>query len=236
MGHKRVHDLRLIEYSLQSSRQRKNLRQSVNDAFPGQSAPITFHRIAQRRAFITIDDLEPFCEPIKCPAAALENIFAPHGVRNLLITRTQWITFMQDDFPKWPSREAPAVLNDRYNFLLSKYPASLKTKLGETLRQRWNAALARNPPNTLSTVLRVSALCCLFENMNLPFSLNDFADNLFVFFGVKIETTHFNSFASYSMRFRKNNMAVNGDYQVDSLLVLHDLRKTDVSYRTWGET
>jgi hypothetical protein len=176
------------------TRQRKNLRQSVNDAFPGQSAPSTFDRIVQRCAFLTIDDLETFCEKIKCPAASLENIFAPYGVRNLLITRAQWINFMQDDFPKWPSPEVPAVLNDRQNFLLSKYTANLKMKFGGTLRRRWNAALARNPPNTLNTVLRVSALCRLFETMNLPFTVNDFVDSLFAFLSVKVEAITFQQF------------------------------------------
>jgi hypothetical protein len=175
-------------------RQRKNLRQAVNNAFPHQSAKDTFDQIVQRRAFITPEDIEPFCEKIRCPAASLENIFAPYGVRNLLITSVQWIKFMQDDFPQWQMPEVEQGLNDRQTFLLTKFLASFKTKFGGTLRQRWNAALARNPPNTLNTTLRISALCRIFECTNLPFSVSDFVDALFVYFGDKVEGITFHQF------------------------------------------
>jgi hypothetical protein len=179
------------------TRQRKNLRQAVNDAFPAQAAMATFERIAQRRAFISPDDIEPFCEKIRCPAASLENIFAPYGVRSLLITRAQWVAFMQDDFPQWQIPELGPALNDRQAFLLTKFLASLRTKFGGTLRQRWSAALARNPPNTLNTTLRVSALCRLFECTNLPFAVSDFVDALFVFLGERVEGITFHQFCQF---------------------------------------
>jgi hypothetical protein len=176
------------------TRQRKSLRQAVNNAFPAQSAMATFDQIAQRRAFITPEDIEPFCEQILCPAASLEPIFAPYGVRDLLITRDQWVHFMEDDFPQWQMPLLTPALNDRQTFLLTKFLTNLKTKFGGTLRQRWNAALARNPPNTLNTTLRISALCRLFECTNLPFSVSDFVDSLFAFLGDKVEGITFHQF------------------------------------------
>jgi hypothetical protein len=72
------------------------------------------------------------------------------------------------------------------------FPSHLKNRCP----QRWNAAVARNPPNTLKTQLKVSALCRLFENMTLPFSVSDFLDALFLFYEVRVEVTTFAQFRS----------------------------------------
>jgi hypothetical protein len=177
------------------SRHRKNLRQVIGETFPGD--PDTFEKVKKpNMQFITMDDLEPYCERISCPAAALENLFAPYHVKALLITQGQWQAFMNDDFPTHPRNPCPQGLTERQTFILSKFVTSIKTKFGGTLTQRWNAALARNPPNTINTQLKVSALCRLFENTNLPFSVSDFVDALFLFYEVRVEAITFAQFGS----------------------------------------
>jgi hypothetical protein len=178
-----------------TSRHRKNLRQAVVEASPGISD--TFDRVKKPNAqFITMDDLEPYCERISCPAAALENVFAPYNVKALMITQGQWKAFMEDDFPVHPRNACPEGLTDRQTFILSKFVTSIKTKFGGTLSQRWSTALARNPPNAINTQLKVSALCRLFENTNLPFSVSDFVDALFLFYGERVEAITFAQFVS----------------------------------------
>lgn len=181
------------------SRLRKNLRQAVIDEFPNQDAGVMFDSIRQDGIqFIQVADLERFCEKAECPASALPNIFAPYGVRQMLIGRPQWSHFINDglcsDCEADKSLKERSQLTERQHFLMNKFVHSMKVKFGNTVYKCWNAALARNPPNTLNTTLRLSALCHLFETMNLPFSVSEFVDSTFTFYGGKIEGITFGQF------------------------------------------
>lgn len=181
------------------ARLRKNLRQAVIDEFPNEDANVMFDRIRQDGIqFIQITDLERFCEAAECPASALPNVFAPYGVRQMLIGRPQWLHFINDglcsDCEADKSLKERSNLSERQTFLMNKFVHNMKTKFGNIVSKCWNAALARNPPNTLNTTLRLSALCHLFENMNLPFTVSEFVDSLFTFYGEKIEGITFDQF------------------------------------------
>ena len=173
-----------------TSRHRRNLRQVLNDVFPKTDPEIIFERVKKPRAeFVEINDLEPYCEKANCPAAVLENLFGPYGVKNLLINRSQWINFMKDDFPLYIEKEdlAAEPLNQRQNFILKKFVEGLLTKFGSKMSDKWNAAILRNPPGALNDTLKTTALCKLYENMNLPFSTAEFIDALFLFYGERID-------------------------------------------------
>jgi hypothetical protein len=167
-------------------RYRKRLRQVISDEYSGVNASSIFDKIVpQGAAFLRFDDLERFCEKIGCPAAALSNVYTPYGVKQQLITKNQWIEFMNEDLPVWTDTRPIGDVDERQTFILSKFVLGFKTKFG---RRFWASALAQNPPNSLNTVLHLSALCHLYENMNLPFPVGDFVDSLFAFYGQKIES------------------------------------------------
>lgn len=179
------------------TRHRKNLRQAICQSFPGKEPEDLFMTICKQNSiqFINMAALEPFCQKASVPAAVLHNIFAPYGTKDVLVTREQWVKFINDDFPDYENTfKAPTQLTDKQSFILTKFLGVLKTKFGATLSARWNSALARNPPNTLNTTLRISALVHLFNVMNLPFSNADFVDAIFAFYGEKVEGISFAQF------------------------------------------
>ena len=177
------------------ARLRRNLRQAVVDAFPREEASVVFDKVKQDDTqCIQMADLEKFCETAHCPAAALENVFAPYGVRKMLINKVQWVTFMNDDMCSDVEGKNSTNLTDRQTFIMGKFIHRLKMKFGVGLSSIWNAAIARNPPNTINTTLRLAAFCHLFHNMNLPFEVTEFVDALFSFYGEKIEGITFEQF------------------------------------------
>jgi hypothetical protein len=181
---------------------RKDLRQAISDTFPTDSAVGIFDKIRQKsKLYIEMNDLETYCEKVLCPAAALEILFAPYGVKDLFINKLQWTAFMDDDFPVWTDGPSPASLTDRQFFILSKFITHLRTKFGGTVTQRWQAVLARNPPNTLNTELKLSAMCQLFAHTTLPFASSEFVDALFAFFGEKIDGINFAQFGNFLRAF-----------------------------------
>ena len=185
-------------YTPSITRYRKNLRSSICSFFPNEDPAIIFRKICRRGSqVITIPDLEVFCEKVSVPAGCLDKVFAPYKVKNVQISKNQFIQFMYDDLPH--EEEAKIIktnenLTKRQIFLLSKFVGNLRTKFGNSTNQRWASALARNPPNTLNTMLRLSALCHLFYEMNLPFTVSEFIDAMFAFYGSKIEAINFMQF------------------------------------------
>jgi hypothetical protein len=181
---------------------RKDLRQAISANFPTDASDIIFDKVRQTsKPYIQIDDLESYCEKVLCPASALELIFAPYGVKELVINKQQWIAFLDDDFAVWTDDPSPNALTERQFFILSKFLTHMRTKFGGTTTQRWQAMLARNPPNTLNTELKVSALCQLFVNTALPFAVSEFVEALFAFFGAKIDYISFDQFGSFVRAF-----------------------------------
>lgn len=175
---------------------RRNLRNAICEAFPGETPAAVFKKIARPKSqLITLFDLEPYCQKESIPAAVLETIFAPYGVKDVEISLPQFIQFLNDDFPNYDTdAHINPAITDKQRFILSKFLGFLRIKFGTTLSQRWNSALARNPPNTLNTTLRLSALCHMYESMNLPFTVSEFVDALFAFYGDKIEGITFAQF------------------------------------------
>lgn len=172
------------------TRHRRNLRQAINDAFPKIKPEEVFERIKKPKAqFIEMFDLEPYCEKANCPAAVLENVFAPYGSKNVVITQSQWVTFMNDDFTvDFQNCQLSAEpMNQRQTFILRKFVEGMQTKFGYKMSQKWAKALQFNPPEVLNTTLKITALCRLYENMNLPFPTADFIDTLFLFYGDRVE-------------------------------------------------
>ena len=141
-----------------------------------------------------MDDLERFCEMGNVPAASLDLIFSPYGVKDIQINSQQFTRFFNDDFPIYDSLHLSKELTERQTFILSKFLNIIRTKFGATLSQRWNSALTRNPPSKLNTTLKLSALCHLFQETNLPFSVSEFVDALFVFYGEKFDEVSFAQF------------------------------------------
>lgn len=181
------------------TRHRKNLRLAINNAFPGVKADEIFDSVKkQGSSFVELYDLEPYCEKVNCPAAVVNSIFTPYGSKNVVITKEQWVAFMNDDFPILTETPAPGVarLDQKQRFLLSKFVAGVEMKFGSSPDQRWRKALARNPPNTVNTALKLSALCHIFECMMLPFTVPDFIDAIFAFFGEKIDSITFDQFGT----------------------------------------
>ena len=171
------------------TRHRDNVRQQINDAFPNVKPEDIFERVKKPGSqFIELYDLEPYCEKANCPAAAVQNVFAPYGTKNMLITQAQWVNFMKQGFPLHQDSPVTAPLDERQRFLLTKFVQSLQIKFGRSMGDKWNAALLRNPPDAVNTSLKLSALCQLFENMNLPFTVSEFIDALFIFYGEKIDS------------------------------------------------
>lgn len=175
---------------------RKNLRQAIISEFPSSSAMQTFEQIKNpEHDFIEMYELERFCEKALCPAAALEHVFAPYGVKSTTISDKQWGSFMNDDFAFQASQAKTGELNDRQMFILTKFIRTLSWKFGGTMSERWSAVVARNPPNTQNSVLKLSALCSLYQFMNLPFSVSEFVDSLFIFYGKKVDGIDFSEFS-----------------------------------------
>ncbi|OHS95635.1 hypothetical protein TRFO_38230 [Tritrichomonas foetus] len=176
--------------------QRRNLRNAICERFPGMQPSDIFTKIAQPKCkIIFIQDLEEYCKIAEIPAVALDSIFAPYGVKDVQIALPHFITFLNDDFPVHDNTpRLNSELTDKQTFILSKFLGILRTKFGSTLSQRWNSALTRNPPNTLNTTLRLSALCHLYQDMNLPFTSSEFVDALFAFYGEKVEGISFSQF------------------------------------------
>lgn len=178
-------------------RHRKNLRDTVTDTYPNMKPDDVFDRIRKPgSAFIEWMDLEQVCEKANCPAAVLEDLFAPYGTKALVVTKAQWEKFLNEGFPVYKSSGEAAALCDRHKFLLVKFIMGMKTKFGATIGEQWNASLARNPPNTINTILRISALCHLFQNMNWPFAPGEFVDALFAFYGEKVEELTYAQFSA----------------------------------------
>ncbi|OHT08063.1 hypothetical protein TRFO_23605 [Tritrichomonas foetus] len=183
-------------YTPSITKHRKSLRQSICSFYPGVEPATIFRRICPRgSSIIGMADLEPYCEKGSVPACSLEMVFAPYNVKNVQISKNQFIHFMNDDLPRYEKETAKtSSLSKRQNFILTKFIGNLRVKFGSTITQRWTSALSRNPPNTINTSLRVSALCHLFYEMNLPFTVSEFVDSLFAFYGSKIESITFKQF------------------------------------------
>ena len=172
---------------------RKKLRDAICQEYPGLQPDAIFDAICEEKSddelkVITIDDLERFCEKERIPAASLENILAPYGVRNdIVINKNQWKQFINDDFPVYKDPPKVKNLTDRQEFILSKFVAILFKKFGNTITQRWNSILSRNPPNCPNTTLRLSALCRVYQETNLPFDVGEFIDAIYVFYGTELD-------------------------------------------------
>lgn len=191
-------------YTPETTRERKILRNEINHKFVDVN-PINIFKNLQSKLHpvITFSTLQPFCLSADIPLESLPAIFAPYGVNEPYISQQQFIKFFNDDFPDYTKTGyAPGPLNEQQKFILQKFMYILRNKFGSTMNSRWTAALTRNPPNSLNTDLRVSALCRLYSEMNLPFTASEFVDSLFAFYQEKVTSISFDQFTQLFTTFQ----------------------------------
>ena len=177
-------------------RLRKELRDYITLKYYNKKAEEIFNLLKNEKApVITFKTISTFCLEKEIPFENIENIFLPYGINNPYISLEQWIQFFNDDFSNFNNiYHFETLITERQKFILSKFINILRTKFGGKLSDRWKSSLQRNPPNSKNTKLYISSLCKLFNDMNLPFSTEDFIDSLFSFFGNKFETININQF------------------------------------------
>lgn len=184
-------------YTPPIQKERRNLRNTISRRYPGHDPQYIFTEIKSDKApVVTFMAIAQFCDEAQVNSDHLHEIFAPYGVTEPYLTFQQFQKFLYDDFPDYNnSTPLGEKLTDRQRFLLLKFAAILRTKLEASLIKKWNVALTRNPPNALNTTLRISALCKLFSEMSLPFTVSEFVDAIFVFYDAKLEDITFYQFA-----------------------------------------
>ena len=180
-----------------TERQRKRLRAEITKSFPGSSVKDIFEKIKMPNApIVTFRTISQWCDRLDINPDNLHNIFGPYGVNEPYLNEEQWRTYMNDDFADYENFvKVGENLTEKQNFILLKFMGVLRTKFGSTMIARWNAALTRNPPNAPNTSLRVSALCRIYQDTNLPFDASEFVDALFAFYDQKMETLTFDQFS-----------------------------------------
>ena len=177
------------------TRHRKALRRAICQLQPGKDPKEVFALMClPTEPVIPFLSLEKPCEIASVPAAALEDLFSLYGCKDAVINEPQFVRFMNDDFPSYETPKAKYQISDKQSFILSKFLGGIRNKTGSTIAERWNYALSRNPPNASNTTLKISALCRIYSEMVLPFSVSEFIDSLFAFFGEKCEEITFNQF------------------------------------------
>ncbi|EAY06608.1 hypothetical protein TVAG_056020 [Trichomonas vaginalis G3] len=179
------------------TKERKILRVEITKAFPGAKPKEIFDKVVNEQApVITFRTVAEYCEKPEIDTDHLADIFAPYGVNDPFISLSQWTEFLNDDFADYENGiKYGEKLTEKQNFILLKFMGILRTKFGASMASRWNSALARNPPNASNTELRVSALCRIFHDTNLPFEPAEFVDAIFAFYDEKLETLTFDQFS-----------------------------------------
>ena len=183
-------------YTPSIQKERRDLRNTITKRYPGQGPQYIFKEIKSEKApVVTFMAIAQFCDEAQVNSDHLRNIFAPYGVTEPYLTYQQFQTFIYDDFPDYNnSKPFGEKITEKQRFVLLKFVSVLRTKLEASLNQKWNTALSRNPPNALNTTLRTSALCKLYSEMNLPFSVSEFVDAIFAFYDAKLEALTFDQF------------------------------------------
>lgn len=179
------------------TKERKILRTEIAKTHPGAKPKDIFDILVSDKApVITFKTIAQYCEKPEIDTDHLMNIFGPYGVNDPFVSLPQWTEFLNDDFADYENGiHYGEHMTEKQNFILLKFMGILRTKFGGSMASRWNAALARNPPNASNTTLRVSALCRIFRDTNLPFNPEEFVEAIFAFYDDKLETLTFNQFS-----------------------------------------
>ena len=184
-------------FTPKTERQRKELRAAISKSFQGLSPKNIFDKIKLPNApIVTFRTIAQWCEPLEINPDNLHNIFGPYCGNEPYLNQDQWEKYLNDDFADYENVvKVGEHLTEQQNFILVKFMGVLRTKFGATMTARWNAALSRNPPNAPNTSLRVSAMCRIYQETNLPFDASEFVDALFAFYDEKLETITFDQFS-----------------------------------------
>ena len=176
---------------------RKQLRSKVSEIYPKQTADDIFGKIKKEGNFFIIEsDLLPFLEKANIPQTKLKDIFAPYGVRNLMITPKQWKIFFDDEFN---TAAPPEIIRedilDLYVAILRTFSSAIVSRTHSHPSQRWSYIVSRNPPSAGTSRVRLASLCRLCDEYNLPFPIESFIDAVFDFFQEKIDSLDFEQFS-----------------------------------------
>ena len=184
-------------YTPETTRQRKELRNIINKEFPGVKPCALFEKFKMPKApVISFRTISQWSDKLEINPDNLSNIFAPYGVSEPYLSSQQWEKFLNDDFANYENDvKFGESLTEKQNFILIKFMGVLRTKFGASMISRWNSALTRNPPSAPNTSLRVSALCRIYRDTNLPFDASEFVDAIFAFYNEKMESITFDQFS-----------------------------------------
>ena len=178
-------------------RQRKALRTQIEKSNLGLKPKQIFDKYKMPKApVISFRAISEWCKPIDIDPENLNNIFGSYGVTEPYLNLKQWESFMNDDFANYENEERYGqTLSEKQNFILTKFMGVMRTKFGSSMIDRWNHAIKRNPPNDSNVSLRVSSLCRIYQDTNLPFDASDFVDAIFAFYDEKLESLTFDQFS-----------------------------------------
>jgi len=179
-------------------RYRQDLRETISEEYPGIKAQDIFEIIKHKEApVITFRTISEYCSKKDIPFAEIKNIFQPYDVNIPVVNLSQWTKFFNDGFPDFSIKtQIKQDVSEKQKFILHKFIHIMNSKFGSSTTLRWNSLIMRNPPNTGNKTLRISALCRLFEDTNLPFDVTEFLDALFAFNGQKSDAVSFEQYVN----------------------------------------
>lgn len=197
----------------ETDRCRKVLREEIRSKFQGIPPRKIFKSLLpEGYNFLPFEIFYPFCEVKRIPKSELPLIFAKYNIFTPRVFEEKFIIFLEDEVD-FTNRQITLDLSLETKQILSRFSECLRSRRLQSAppyKQRpgdsicnerpsvaaeWVYARTYNPEGAGPRVIRLSALCKICDEARLRFSLDDFIDSIFEFFGQKIDELTFEQFA-----------------------------------------
>lgn len=202
----------------ETARYRKELRHAITNAYPHMDSLQIFNAMKKENEYVLFfEDLFEICQGANIPFNELKNIFASYQIFSKHLSKKNFIKFMEDEYspmttsplPNTLTKEQKEILQCFVHVLLERrtqasppsnknlvYVHSLSSEK-MLFSQHWIFAIKYNPPGSDDSRVRLAAFLKMIDEMNLPFSFDDFIDAIFNFFGQKIDSFDYDQFTRF---------------------------------------
>ena len=189
---------------------RRNLRHQILDEFRGYSSEKIYYELKNPDLpCLFLADLQRFCEKGEIPVGIVPKILAPYRVYSNRISLSKFVSFLSDEVTcKLDENPLSNRVNDAHSQILTVFTDAIRSRRtqGNTcyderrtenlqLSSMWVFLIKLNPPGSSDKYVRLATLCKLVDYYNLSFSVEEFIDAVFAFFGEKLDKLDFEQFA-----------------------------------------
>ena len=181
--------------------ERKLLRNTITTSLPNKTAHELFDILKEEgKDYISFKSIIFYSKIAEIPTQHLPALLYPYGVRKNYLTESQFTNFINDDLPINVVQKKS--MSKYYYNILYQYITRFRYKNTCKVHDMWQYAINMNEHDSLyDNHVTIYALCRIYQGMNLPYSLHEFVEGLYLFYGKKFNTLGFQEFTQLIQAF-----------------------------------